>query len=68
MTNTTWAVVRDGKLEPCDPLDLPEGTRVLISIAPPDDEAAFWSEASRGALDAVWDHSEDDVYARLLEG
>lgn len=32
-----------------------------------DDEAEFWLEASQTALDAVWDNTEDDVYAQLLQ-
>ena len=27
----------------------------------------FWLKASEPSLDAIWDNSEDDVYAELLE-
>lgn len=30
-------------------------------------EEEFWLKASESALDSVWDNTEDDVYAMLLE-
>ena len=68
MSTTTWALVRGGRLELAEALDLPEGTRVLVTIPSADEDQEFWLAASRGAIDAVWDNPEDDVYARLLEG
>ena len=68
MIHTTWAVVREGRLELVEPLDLPEGAKVLVSIPSRDEDADFWREASRETLDAAWDNREDDVYAELLEG
>ncbi len=66
MLNTLWAVVRNGKIEFLEPVDLPEGARILVTLLP-DDESRFWLRASQPALDAVWDNPADDVYARLLE-
>ena len=68
MATTTWAVVRDGRLELAEAVVLSEGTRVLVTIPSEDEDAEFWREASESALDAVWDNTEDDVYAKLLEG
>lgn len=65
MTNAVRAVVHDGKIEPLDRLDLPEGTRLLITIVP-DDEEDFWTGASQPSLDAVWGNEEDDVYGQLV--
>ena len=31
-----------------------------------DDDSAFWLAASESALDEIWNHPEDDVYAELL--
>nr|WP_039738464.1 hypothetical protein [Hassalia byssoidea] len=42
-----------------------EGAKVLVTLLP-DDEADFWLKTSQ-SLDAVWDNTEDDVYAQLLE-
>ncbi|PYU93166.1 MAG: hypothetical protein DMG08_10935 [Acidobacteria bacterium] len=66
MLNTVWAVVREGKIEVLEPLDLPEGTRVLVTVLSEEDPQ-FWLNSSQSALDRVWDNNEDDVYAQLLQ-
>lgn len=58
-------MVRQGKIELLGSVEVPEGTKVLVTFLP-DDEAGFWLQASQPSLDAVWDNSEDDVYAQLL--
>lgn len=65
MIKTLWATVRQGKIELIDSTELPEGTRVLVTVLP-DDETEFWLQASQTSLNAVWDNTEDDVYAQLL--
>lgn len=65
MLKTLWATVRQGKIELLDSAELPEGVRVLVTLLP-DDEPAFWLKASQTSLNAVWDNTEDDVYAELL--
>jgi hypothetical protein len=67
MFNTVWAVIRDGKIEPLEHIELPEGAQVLVTLLPDDEEARFWQGAAQMSLDAVWDNAEDDVYAELLE-
>jgi predicted DNA-binding antitoxin AbrB/MazE fold protein len=64
MSNAIRAVVRGGRIEPLEEIDIPEGTEVLVT---PLDEAEFWLKASEASADSVWDNSEDDVYAELLE-
>lgn len=66
MLKTLWASVRQGKIELLDSTELLEGTRVLVTLFP-DHEAEFWLEASQVSLDDVWDNTEDDVYADLLQ-
>ena len=66
MLNTVWAVVREGEIEVLEPLDLPEATRVLVTVLSEEDPQ-FWLNSSQSALDRVWDKTEDDVYAQLLE-
>ena len=66
MLQTLWATIREGKIELLESTELPEGTRVLVALLP-DDEACFWLQASQTSLDAVWDNTEDDVYAQLLQ-
>ena len=65
MLKTLWATVREGKIELLESAQLPEGTRVLVTLLP-DDETEFWLQASQISVDAVWDNAEDDVYAQLL--
>ncbi len=31
------------------------------------DEAEFWRQASQTSLDAIWNNTEDDIYAELLQ-
>ena len=66
MPKTLKAIIHDGKIEPLEQVDLPEGARVLVRLLP-DDETEFWSQASETSLDIIWDNPEDDVYARLLK-
>jgi hypothetical protein len=65
MLNTIRAVVREGKIELLEKIEIPEGTEVLVT--PLVDEPDFWLKASANSLDSVWDNPEDDVYAELLE-
>lgn len=64
MSNAIRAVVRGGRIELLEKVEIPEGTEVLIT---PLDEAEFWLRASEDSADSVWDNSEDDVYADLLK-
>jgi hypothetical protein len=66
MLKTLWATIHQGKIELLESTELPEGTRVLVTLLP-DDETRFWLEASQTSLDAIWDNNEDDVYAQLLQ-
>lgn len=66
MMQTVWAVVHDGKIELAEPAELPEGTKVLVTLLP-EGEDRFWVEASQKSLAAIWDNAEDDAYAQLLE-
>lgn len=66
MLKTLWATVRQGKIELLESVELPEGTRVLVTLLT-DNEAEFWLQASQASLDTVWDNTEDDVYAQLLQ-
>jgi hypothetical protein len=65
MLKTLWATVRQGKIELLDSAELPEGVRVLVTLLP-SDEPEFWLKASQTSLNAVWDNTEDEVYAELL--
>jgi predicted DNA-binding antitoxin AbrB/MazE fold protein len=66
MLQTVWATVRDGRIEPVEPVELPEGSRMIITIIP-DEEPGDWLRISELALDTVWDNPEDDIYGELLK-
>jgi hypothetical protein len=66
MLNTAWAIVREGKIELLEHVDLPEGRKVLVTLLP-DEDTLFWLHTSQVSLDTIWDNTEDDVYAQLLE-
>lgn len=61
MLKTIWAKIRQGKIELLESTELPEGTRVLVTLLP-DGEASFWKQASQASLDAVWDNTEYDGF------
>ena len=65
MPKTVWATFLQGKIDLSEPIAVPDGTRVLVTILP-NDEHEFWLKTSQISLDAVWDNDEDDVYAQLL--
>jgi predicted DNA-binding antitoxin AbrB/MazE fold protein len=66
MSRTLRAVVREGRIELLESVDLPEGTKVLVTLLP-DEEAEFWLSASQVSLDNLWDNPEDDVYGEFLK-
>ncbi len=66
MFKTLMATVRQGKIEISGQLELPEGTKVLVTVLP-SNETEFWKESSQVSLDKIWNNSEDDIYAELLE-
>jgi hypothetical protein len=67
MMKTVWAVVREGKIELLENLSLAEGSRVLVTLIPDEDEQQFWMDASERSLTEVWGNAEDDIYAELLQ-
>ncbi|MGB3651039.1 MAG: hypothetical protein WBA41_07490 [Rivularia sp. (in: cyanobacteria)] len=67
MLKSLWAIVRNGKVELLEDIQLSEGSKVLITLISDEDEKQFWTTASETALNKVWDNQEDDIYAELLE-
>lgn len=59
------AIINEGRIEPLEKLDVPDGTEVLVTVLPNGKD--FWLNASESALNAIWDNREDDVYGELLE-
>lgn len=67
MLETARAVIREGKIELLETLPLQEGTQVMVTVLPDEDEQHFWLRVSERALAEVWNNTEDDVYAELLQ-
>lgn len=67
MLKTVWAVVSEGRIELLESVPLAEGARVLVTLMPESDERQFWIRASESALSTIWDNTEDDIYAELLQ-
>ena len=67
MLKTLWAVVRKEKIELLEKESIPEGTRVLVTLLPNDEESEFWLGTSQVSLDTVWNNAEDEIYAELLK-
>ncbi len=59
------AIVREGRIELLEEVEIPDGTEVIVTPLP--DESKFWLNVSESSLDSIWDNIEDDVYAELLE-
>lgn len=64
MLNTLRGIIREGKVQLLEHVNLPDGTKVLVT--PLTDESQFWVDASQISLEAIWDNAEDDVYGQLL--
>lgn len=67
MLKTFWAVVREGKIEPLEEVDITEGIKVLVTLPPPEDDKQFWVKSSQSSLDTIWNNTEDDIYEQLLK-
>ncbi len=72
MMNTVRAVVREGKVELLEPVELPEGSQALVTLLTEnntistENDAVFWNHASVPVASGIWDNAEDDIYAELL--
>ena len=66
MSKSLRAIIRKGKIEPLEEVNLPEGSKVLVTLLA-DNETEFWLQASQASIDTIWENSEDDVYAQLLK-
>jgi hypothetical protein len=66
MLPTIWGVVHSGRIEVAEGVELAEGSKVLVTLLSETDRD-FWTAASERCLAEVWDNTEDDVYAQLIE-
>ena len=66
MLQTIWAVIHNGKIEPLEDINLPEGAKVIVTLLSEEEDSQFWSSASERSLAEVWENT-DDIYAELLQ-
>ena len=66
MLSAHQAIVYNGEIKLLEQIDLPEGTKLLITVLK-DDESDFWLAASQSSIEKIWDNPEDDIYEQLLE-
>ncbi|HTG16216.1 MAG TPA: hypothetical protein VK747_13285 [Blastocatellia bacterium] len=64
--NTIRAIVRHGKIEFLEPVEISEGTEVLVMV-PSTADNKFWMAVSERSLDAIWKNAGDDVYEQILK-
>ena len=64
MLKTVWAKFRHGTIAFLEPMEISDGSRILVTVLP---DTEFWQNASQSALDQVWDNHEDDIYAERLK-
>jgi predicted DNA-binding antitoxin AbrB/MazE fold protein len=67
LLQTVWAVIHDGKIEPLEGVNLPEGAKVIVTWLPEEEDTGFWLTVSEASHTVVWENSEDDIYAELLQ-
>jgi hypothetical protein len=65
MLKTLWAEVKQGKIELLELADLPEGTKVLVTLLP-SQETDQWLLAQNHLRDEIWDNIEDNVQVPIL--
>ena len=66
MSTPVFAIVRNGKIESITPIDLPEGTSLLI-LPNPTTEAIEWSHFSLNGLSRAYGDDEPDYEISQLK-
>ena len=66
MPTSILAIVKNGKIELITPIDLPEGTSLLILLNPTS-EAIEWSKLSINGLSHAYDDEEPDYEIAQLK-
>ncbi len=60
MLTTLWAEVKQGKIELLELAELPEGTKVLVTVLPAT-ETDQWLKGTSTSSDSIWDNIEDPI-------
>ncbi|MDZ4858000.1 MAG: hypothetical protein SGI88_03380 [Candidatus Hydrogenedentes bacterium] len=63
MLSTIKAVMKDGKIELLEQIEIPEGSSILVTVLADDEEL----KVSEPSLASIWDNDADDTYTQLLD-
>jgi predicted DNA-binding antitoxin AbrB/MazE fold protein len=66
MLSTVWAVMHEGRIELLEPIDLPEGAKLLVTLVE-EEESPFWWQDCQSQLDDILNDSDDDTSTPLSE-
>jgi hypothetical protein len=64
---TLEAIYENGTLVLPQRLEIPDKSRVRVTIEPSDPDRETWLKLSEEALTKVWDNDADDVFNELLQ-
>ncbi|CAN5359353.1 hypothetical protein BH24GEM3_BH24GEM3_11720 [soil metagenome] len=67
MMTTVRAVVKDGRIQLLEPIEIADGTEVLVTVPTDDDDREFLMRITEQAFAAIWDNPEDDAHGELLK-
>ena len=67
MLTTVKGIIQKNRIRLVEKVDIPEGTKLLITILSPEEDEQFWQNASLSSLSKIWNNSEDNIYAKLLK-
>jgi hypothetical protein len=70
MSNPLLAVIKNGKIEPLDPIDFPEGTQLVVTPLPPNSETenlSDWLNVSRQGLEQAYEDEEPEYSLDLVK-
>ncbi len=66
MSTQLLAIVKDGKIQTVDSIDLPEGTKLIVTIED-DLEAVAWSNLSLNSLNGAYADDEPEYEISQLK-
>lgn len=67
MLTTVRAIVQDGRITLLEPVEIENGTEVLVTLLTDEEDTSFLTRLSEQSFAAIWDNPEDDAYGDLLK-
>jgi predicted DNA-binding antitoxin AbrB/MazE fold protein len=66
MMRTVRAIVKNGQITLLEPVEIAEGTEVLVTVPTDEEDGEFLMRITEQAFAAIWDNPEDDAHGELL--